>query len=258
MKSIEGKIEEVKEVLLRRHAATIDSYIDWEGCAIHHLHSTFTPNDNTGELQVIPRVTRNEKGRVVSLANPRVIPLHAEESLSSPPTIPIQLRFLKSLLVLNLSQSRLQGDIPDELGELISLQNLHLAHNKLTGLIPESFAGLVNLRVLDLGNNRLSGPLDTAFMLHSCVYMYLDNNQFTGEIPASIGNMSQLQRLTLQCNEISGEIPQSMVDMPAIEMLQLSNNRLTGLTPSFTLPSSLRWVYLTHNDMQKGTTDTCT
>ena len=252
MKPTEDKLEEVKEVLLRRYAATIDSYVDWEGCAVHSLHSVFTPKEDSTAMQVIPRVTRNEQGRVVSLANPRVIPLHAAESLSTPLAIPPQLRFLKSLLVLNLSQSRLEGDIPDELGELRALQNLLLAHNKLTGLIPESFAGLLDLRVLDLGNNRLSGTLDTVFMLHSCVYMYLNNNQFSGEIPTSIGNMTQLQRLTLQCNDLSGEIPESIIELPAIEMLQLSDNRLTGLTSSLILPSSLRWVYLSHNDIQKG------
>ena len=253
MKRVEGKIEEVKELLLIRYAATIDGFVDWEGCAVHSLHSTFTPKEETHAVQVIPRVSKNEQGRVVSLATPRVIPIHAEESLSSPRTIPPQLRFLKSLLVLNLSESKLQGDIPEELGELTALQNLHLAHNRLTGIIPENFAGLVNVRVLDLGNNRLSGSIDTAFMLHSCVYMYLNNNHFSGEIPSSIGNMSQLQRLALQSNELSGDIPQSIIELPAIEMLQLSNNRITGLPPSFVLPSSLRWVYLNHNEMQRGT-----
>lgn len=251
MKTVENSAT-TREELLKRHAELIESFIDWEGLAIGTLHSIFTPNRDLGQTHVIPRVTRNEVGRVISLASPRVIPLLAEETLNVNRTIPPQLRFLKSLLVLNLSQCCMQGTIPEEIGELQTLQNLHLAYNFLEGPIPESFAGLVNLRVLDLGNNRLSGRLDTAFLMISCVFMYLNNNHFSGELSASIGNMRRLQRLAIQENEITGELPETIVELPVIEMLQLSNNKLDGLTSSLTLPPSLRWMYLSHNKLQKG------
>jgi len=46
---------------------------------------------------------------------------------------------LLSLLKLNLSQNKFEGNIPDEIGQLNVIQNLDLSGNLMNGTIPAMF-----------------------------------------------------------------------------------------------------------------------
>ena len=72
--------------------------------------------------------------------------------------IPVELGSLTSLTILNLSNNRLAGAIPD-LSILTSLRELFLQDNQLTGEIPTWLGSLTNLRSLRLSNNRLTGSV---------------------------------------------------------------------------------------------------
>ncbi|XP_061992559.1 probable LRR receptor-like serine/threonine-protein kinase At1g53430 isoform X8 [Rosa rugosa] len=78
-------------------------------------------------------------------------------------------------------------------------------------------------------------------------YMYLNNNQLTGPIPASLGKLSLLFRLDLSNNQLTGSIPASLGNMKfqalsegwsldrrvGIEFtLDLSGNQLSGSIPA--------------------------
>ncbi|KAJ0928113.1 putative non-specific serine/threonine protein kinase [Helianthus annuus] len=52
-----------------------------------------------------------------------------------------------------------------------------------------------------------------------------------GIIPTGIGNLTNLQRLTLDVNELNGSIPTTLGKLQNIEQLYLENNRLEGEIP---------------------------
>ena len=53
-----------------------------------------------------------------------------------------------------------------------------------------------------------------------------------GEIPSSLGNLSNLERLTLWSNQLTGTIPSSLGNLSNLEWLYLNGNQLAGEIPS--------------------------
>ncbi|XP_057803055.1 receptor-like protein 19 [Salvia miltiorrhiza] len=56
-------------------------------------------------------------------------------------------------------------------------------------------------------------------------------NNFGGEIPTAIGNLTLLHQLNFSHNALNGSIPNSFGELRNLESLDLSGNRLTGLIP---------------------------
>jgi len=63
-------------------------------------------------------------------------------------------------------------------------------------------------------------------------WLYLYNNQLTGEIPTELGNLSNLESLLLSSNQLTGKIPRELGNLSNLESLSLRNNQLTGEIPS--------------------------
>nr|GMD62713.1 systemin receptor SR160-like [Ipomoea batatas] len=91
-----------------------------------------------------------------------------------------------SMVFLDLSYNKLEGNIPKELGSLYYLLVLNLGHNHLSGLIPQELGGLKNARLLYLSHNRLNGSIpQTLTSLTLLGYIDLSNNLLVGTIPHS-------------------------------------------------------------------------
>ena len=60
----------------------------------------------------------------------------------------------------------------------------------------------------------------------------LHENQLTGSIPSSLGNLGSLKLLWLWRNQLTGSIPSSLGELTQLEVLWLGSNRLTGSIPS--------------------------
>lgn len=84
---------------------------------------------------------------------------------------------------------------------------------------------------IDLKELGISGTLNGIENFTSLKTLNLNNNNFTGEIPAAIGNMQGLLNLYLAANQLSGEIPTSLMSLNKLRMLYLQNNNLTGTIP---------------------------
>ena len=62
--------------------------------------------------------------------------------------------------------------------------------------------------------------------------MNLGNNQLTGEIPAELGQLTQLTDLNLGGNQLIGTIPASLGNLIRLTELDLYGNRLSGTIPA--------------------------
>ncbi|XP_028807037.1 putative leucine-rich repeat receptor-like protein kinase At2g19210 [Neltuma alba] len=69
---------------------------------------------------------------------------------------------IPSVTSLNLSSSKLSGEIITSFSDLTSLESLDLSNNQLIGEIPEVLAKLPKLKLLNLSGNNLSGSIPKA------------------------------------------------------------------------------------------------
>ena len=74
--------------------------------------------------------------------------------------------------------------------------HVDLYNNNLVGVIPESFSNLAYLTYIQLHGNAISGSI-TDFInliqhISSLYYVSLNINRFTGYIPPSVGNLTNL------------------------------------------------------------------
>ncbi|CAI0457495.1 unnamed protein product [Linum tenue] len=97
--------------------------------------------------------------------------------------------------------------------------------------LPNKHLGLYTF--LDLSNNQLTGAIpDSLGNLRSLKELNFSHNSLSGQIPASFGNMKELESLDLSRNNLSGEIPASLGTLLQITNLQLSDNNLSGRIPA--------------------------
>jgi len=81
----------------------------------------------------------------------------------------------------------------------------------------------------------------------------LYQNNLTGSIPPSLGNLTSLQELKLEKNAFSGSIPSSLGNLKALRFLKLNENMLTGTVPlevlSLAIVGNLTELNIARNNM---------
>ncbi|KAF8012021.1 hypothetical protein BT93_I0219 [Corymbia citriodora subsp. variegata] len=78
----------------------------------------------------------------------------------------------------------------------------------------------------------------------------LSSNGFVGEIPSSIGSLTELHLLNLSHNTINGSIPSSLRNLTKLKALDLSRNELTGkIPPELTQLTSLEFFDVSNNHL---------
>ena len=138
------------------------------------------------------------------------------------------------VVALNMSRSMLQGTLPPELALLQELQHMDFGHNDLAGHVPDVYVErMTNLEAL-----------------------WLQDNLFTGVLPDSIGDWTQLTCLNVAQNKFSGNLPTSLVQLSDVQLLFLQENLLSGTVPSLgamqklgecsVMPWYLFFVYLSN------------
>ena len=82
---------------------------------------------------------------------------------------------------------------------------------------------------IDWSYNNFEGEIPEVIgNLTSLYVLNLSHNGFTGQIPSSIGKLRQLESLDLSQNRLSGEIPTQLANLNFLSVLNLSFNQLVG------------------------------
>ncbi|KAL8031592.1 hypothetical protein ABFX02_13G036100 [Erythranthe guttata] len=197
--------------------------------------------------------------------------------------IPYSISNLSKLTIFDVYNNSFTGIIPTNLGNLEQLQVLRLGMNQFTNdlSVPEeefitSLTNCENLAILEVPLNPITGVLPKSigsgnfsasleqFVIYSCrlkgqipeeignlkslIWLSLGDNEFTGEIPLTLGRLNNMQKLEIYGTNLHGSIPQSFCSLENLYYLSLGRNGLSGNLPTcLGNLSSLREIYLEDN-----------
>ncbi|CAH9112609.1 unnamed protein product [Cuscuta europaea] len=112
------------------------------------------------------------------------------------------------------------------------LAHLHLAYNNFSGQVPQDLPGSLETLWLDHqgDTHSLSGDISFVQNLTRLTSLWLNENQFSGEIPDLSGHQF-LEEFVMCCNNLSGSVPESLSNISSLLRVDLSKNKLTGSYP---------------------------
>ncbi|WP_281615188.1 DUF4493 domain-containing protein [Flammeovirga sp. SubArs3] len=95
----------------------------------------------------------------------------------------VDFRDFPDLLILDMSQNQLSGELPSSLSELKSINKINLSSNGFSGGIPDKWESLIELGTLKLNSNQLTGDIPNYLNDFEDLWILkLENNNFSGVI----------------------------------------------------------------------------
>uniref|UniRef100_A0A2N9F007 Uncharacterized protein n=1 Tax=Fagus sylvatica TaxID=28930 RepID=A0A2N9F007_FAGSY len=160
-------------------------------------------------------------------------------------TVPNIFANLSTLRSLRLKYCGMHGEFPIGIFMLPNLRVLNLNFNTyLTGSWPNFRYWSSPLEEISLAATSFSGELPASMgNLRSLIYLNLCSCNFSGNIPSSIGNLTNLRCLGLEDNSLASNIPPSIGNLIQLAFVGLGSNHLTGPI-SFGLANMTQLVYL--------------
>ncbi|KAL2601850.1 hypothetical protein AAZX31_10G216200 [Glycine max] len=144
-----------------------------------------------------------------------------------------------SLQVLNLAGNDFVSELPSWLFNLsCDISHIDLSQNRINSQLPERFPNFRSIQTLFLSDNYLKGPIPNWLgQLEELKELDLSHNSFSGPIPEGLGNLSSLINLILESNELKGNLPDNLGHLFNLETLAVSKNSLTGIVSERNLRS---------------------
>lgn len=141
---------------------------------------------------------------------------------------------LTQLQSFNASRFLLPGSIPNWFGNrLTALQVLDLRFCSISGAIPYSLGNLTNVTSLFLSDNNLTGVVPASLgQLFGLSVLDLSRNSLNGSIPSSFASLGNLTSLDMSSNFLSGIVPAAFGALSKLQFLNLSNNNLSSSIPA--------------------------
>jgi len=164
---------------------------------------------------------------------------------------------LTAMTRLSLAANNLSSSIPDASSFPSTLGELDLGGNDLTGVLPDLSS--LSLSDLVLDNTLLDEQSLPDWLFGVWFYINMVDNQFTGNIPASIGS-STAQLVWLAGNQFTGPLPNEISGMTSTWDFWVADNALTGEIPAgvdnFNLDYYFFFFDITNNAAMTGTAPT--
>ena len=126
-----------------------------------------------------------------------------------------------------------EWELPSAIGDLKQLTDLRINTNKLKGSIPEEVYDLTKLNYLYFQTNLLTGELSSKLgNLTELTEIYVNgNSNLAGEIPASVGNLKKLKKISVAETSVSGSIPAELAGCESLTILYITGTKISGELP---------------------------
>jgi hypothetical protein len=137
--------------------------------------------------------------------------------------------------------------------DILTQNNLEItwSPSNSTGCCSYEGISCVNNRIIQVNfsSKGYTGSIESLMSLTSLQYININNCRFSGKIPSSVQEISNLQFLYAQGNKISGTIPDELA-ISTLQFIDLSGNKLEGSIPSsFGQVINLQHINLSNNDL---------
>ncbi|CDP11037.1 unnamed protein product [Coffea canephora] len=152
--------------------------------------------------------------------------------------IPSKLFNVSSLRVISMVENDLSGSLPSSLGAMLpNLEELYIGGNRLSGVILTYISNASRLAYLDLTSNQFTGVIPRSLvsvgnLSSNLESFYMNDCGLFGQIPSSIGNLSNLADLNLSQNALEGTIPPTFGGLLKLQEMELGYNKFQGPCPS--------------------------
>ncbi|KAJ9174637.1 hypothetical protein P3X46_013260 [Hevea brasiliensis] len=191
-----------------------------------------------------------------------------------------------SLEIFSAHQNFFGGNIPHSFGQLKHLSFIGLGSNNLSGIVPESIYNISSITALSIPINFLHGslPSNVGLLLPNLRVLHMSINNFSGSIPLSLSNATNLQQIGLGYNKFTGKVHvdfgglqqlqwlglggnnlgnkgdndldfiTSLLNCSNLKLLEISDNQFKGVLPNFVAnqSSSLEWLGMGDNQIYGG------
>ncbi|OWM85811.1 hypothetical protein CDL15_Pgr012061 [Punica granatum] len=157
---------------------------------------------------------------------------------------------LKELTLLGVN---LTSTFPYFLRSSPELEVLDISGNMISGPIPEWFGRVRSntLIRLDLSSNNFTGEIPSSIcQLSSMTYMFLSNNRLNGAIPGCLGNLSNISSLDLSHNLLQGPLPRSLANCTSLWSFSVGYNGIHDTFPHWLLNATQSSLY--YADLQSN------
>ncbi|KAG2705650.1 hypothetical protein I3760_05G065400 [Carya illinoinensis] len=135
---------------------------------------------------------------------------------------------------------------------LTLLSSFNASNFWLPGPIPDWFGfRMAALQVLDLRSCSVNGDLPSSLgNLTNLTSLYLSKNNLTGQIPVSLGQLLRLSVLDIWGNFLIGSIPAPIASLGNLSFLDMSSNHLSGsIPPGVGTLVKLQYLNLSSNNL---------
>ncbi|GAB2212960.1 hypothetical protein Drorol1_Dr00020967 [Drosera rotundifolia] len=165
---------------------------------------------------------------------------------------------LVHLQALNLSDNNLRySPIPSQLGRLLNLKYLNLSRSRVSGQVPIELSTLSKLISLDLSLNiepssgaqllQIQNPSLSMLVknLTTLEILILSEVNISSPVPQTFTNLTSLKILLLRNCNLNGLFPEGIIQLPELQILNLAfNTNLSGYVPEIPESSKLKKLFL--------------